>query len=525
MSVWMRFLLIAAVGSLSVGCSRPSETIRTVDGLVQGVTSADVTVFKGIPFAAPPVGPLRWRSPQPLTPWSGVLHADAFKPMCMTTSAALPGGDMDAVSEDCLYLNIWTPKSLRGHKLPVMVYVYGGGLRGGSASSPVYWGDKLVERGVITVNLSYRVGVFGFLSHPDLSRESGYDASGNYGIMDMIAALTWVKQNISAFGGDPNNVTVFGQSAGSLSLSYLMASPLATDLFHRVIGQSGADLNPIGEGMKRLADAEASGVRFAQKLGAHSVVALRLMPADQIVTADAQWPMDAQGTVEPGTLTVLDGHVFTETVYDRFMHGLQNDVPLLIGYNADEGTTYLPHPLAGGAFAESVRHQYGELADEILKVYPPLPEDISVRSQRRLLRDNWYGWHMWTWARLQSRTGQGKVYLYEFTHTTRFPEGAPLHGMGAAHGAELIFTFGHTDYLPKTATAEDIRMVETMASYWTNFAKTGDPNGAGLPVWPDFSERDPRVMNLGDPLRARPIDPTDLQGLQLQDRYIAALRH
>jgi para-nitrobenzyl esterase len=510
---------------LSVACAPTGKSVMTRVGLVQGVTESGVSVFKGIPFAAPPVGPLRWRPPQPVAPWSDVRPADAFRPMCTASSPAIPGGDMEKVSEDCLYLNIWTPKNLPAQPLPVMVYVYGGKFRTGSASSPVYWGDKLVEKGVITVNLSYRGGSFGFLAHPDLSRESGYGASGNYGIMDLIAGLQWVQQNIAAFGGDPDNVTVFGQSAGSFAVGYLTTSPLAKGLFQRAIGQSGADMNPVGQGMMRLAEAEASGVRLMTTLGARSMAELRRMPAEKVLAADAQWPMDAQGTVKLGTMAVLDGHLFPRTMYDTFAGGFQSDVPILIGYNADEGTTFLTHPVPGAAFANSVRKQYGELADDLLKVYPPIPEEISAHSQRRLLRDNWYGWHVWTWARLQSRTGKGKVYFYNFSHVTSFPERSPMRGLGAAHGFELIYTFGHSDYLPKTATSEDRQMVEALASYWTNFAKTGNPNSPGLPLWPEFTERDPRVMSLGHPLQAQLIDPLDLQGLQLQDRYIAALRN
>ena len=521
----LRYLLVAAVFSLfSMACSMGSESVRTRQGLVQGTTDSDVRVFKGVPFAAPPVGPLRWRPPQPAVPWPRVLRANAFKPMCMTSAPAVPGGEMEEVSEDCLYLNIWTPARLPAHKLPVMVYIYGGALRAGSASSSVYWGDKLVQKGVITVNLSDRVGSCGLLSHPELSRESGYGASGNYGIMDMIAALQWVQQNISAFGGDPGNVTVFGQSAGSFGLGYLTASPLAKGLFHRGIGQTGADMLPIGQGMMLPRDAEASGIRFAEKLGAGSIRAMRRLPADKILSADAQWPMNAQGKIKPGTMAVLDGHVFLQTMYETLEKGGQNDVPLLIGYNADEGANLLAEPLDGAAFVESVRKQYGALADEVLKLYPPSPSDVAVRSQRRLLRDNWYGWAIWSWARLQSRTGKGKVYFYNFSHLTNFPEDSPLRAMGAGHGFELVYTFGHAGYLPEPASRADTAMVETVSSYWTNFAKQGNPNGPGLPQWPEFTEHDPRVMNLGEPLQARMIDPADLAGLRLQDRYAIAQR-
>jgi para-nitrobenzyl esterase len=444
--------------------------------------------------------------------------------MCMTSSPAIPGGDMEEVSEDCLYLNIWTPAKRPAQKLPVMVWIYGGQLRTGSASTPVYWGDELVQKGVITVNLSYRVGSFGFLSHPDLSRESGYGTSGNYGVMDMIAALEWVQQNISAFGGDPDNVTLFGQSAGSFALSYLMSSPLAKGLFQRGIGQSGADMYPIGQGMMRPRDAEASGVRLAENLGKHSIAELRQVPAEKILAVDSRWPMDANGDVKSGSMAVLDEHVFLQTVYDTFEEGRQIDVPLLIGYNADEGANLMGRPLASGAYVESVRKQYGDLADDVLKIYPPAPEEVAVRSQRRLLRDNWFGWQMWKWAGLQSRSGHGKVYFYNFSHLTNFPQDSPQHAFGAGHGLELIYTFGHAGYLPATASPADRQMVEAISSYWTNFAKTGNPNGPGLPLWPPFTESNQGFMNLGQPFQAREIDSRDLQALQLQDRYVASLR-
>jgi para-nitrobenzyl esterase len=526
MPVRLRLLCISTIYlPFLVACAERSDTVRTANGLIEGVTEAGVTVFKGVPFAAPPVGKLRWKPPQPAAPWSGTLEADAFKPMCMTASPAIPGGDMEEVSEDCLYLNIWAPAKRLGHKLPVMVYIYGGALRAGSASSPVYWGDGLVGKRGITVNLSYRVGSFGFLSHPELSQESGYGTSGNYGITDMIAALQWVQQNISAFGGDAGNVTVFGQSAGAFGLGYLTVSPLAKGLFHRGIGQSGADMNPVGGGIMLPAEAEASGVRLAGKLGARSISDLRLIPAGKILEADAQWPMDAQGNVKSGTTAVLDGHVLPRSMYDALAEGKQNDVPLLIGYNADEGASFLGEPLGRAAYEESVRKQYGDLADEVLELYPSVPDDVSIRSQRRLLRDDWYGWQVWSWARLQSRTGKGKVYLYDFSHLTGYPDDSPVRAMGAGHGFELPYTFGHAGYLPETATPADQRMVEVISSYWTNFAKTGDPNGQDLPQWPAFTERDQRVMNLGLPLGAKTIDAIDLRALELQERHAAAQRN
>jgi para-nitrobenzyl esterase len=521
---WLRSLcVVVLLAQYGVGCSHADEVVRLRNGLVQGVTHAGVTQFRGIPFAAPPLGELRWRAPQPAASWAGVLRADAFKPMCMTATPAIPGGDMEAVSEDCLYLNIWTPAKPSAHRLPVMVWIYGGGMRAGSASSPVYWGDQLVREGVITVNLSYRVGVFGFLSHPDLSRESGYGASGNYGIMDMIAALQWVRDNIAAFGGDPDNVTVFGQSSGSFGVGYLIASPLAKGLFHRGIGQSGADMNPVGLGLMSPTDAEASGVRVAERLGVSSAANLRRIPAAKVLAADPQWPMDSRGNIKSGTVAVMDGHVLPATMYETLRQGRQNDVPVLIGYNTDEGGNLLSQPLTGAAYAQSVRGQYGEFARELLLIYPPAPEDVAVRSQRRLLRDNWFGWPMWTWARLQSEKGAGKVWFYNFSQLTNFPAGSPQRDWGAGHGLELPYTFGHADYLPPTATGADRRTVAVISGYWTNFARSGDPNGPGLPSWPAFTEADQRIMNLGEPLAARVIDPVDLQGLQLQDRYMATL--
>lgn len=431
---------------------------------------------------------------------------------------------MEEVSEDCLYLNIWTPARQSESRLPVMVWIYGGGMRAGSGSSPVYWGDKLVEKGVITVNLSYRVGSFGFLSHPDLSRESGHGTSGNYGIMDMIAALQWVQRNIAAFGGDPHNVTIFGQSAGSLGVAYLMTSPLARGLFHRAIGQSNADMGPVGAGMMLPTQAEASGVRLAAALGAGSIADLRQVPADKILAVDSRWPADAKGKVKSGTMAVRDGYVFPAVMYDTFSAGKQNDVPILIGYNANEGGYLLGAPLKAAAYVESVHQQYGQLAGRVLELYPASSDEVAARSQLRLLRDNWFGWHVWTWARLQSRTGQGKVYFYNFAYVPNYPPGSALAAVGAAHGFELGNVFAHVETLPPTATAKDKRVLETISTYWTNFAKSGNPNGPGLPLWPVFTERDQRVMNFGNPIVADDIAQADLRGLELQDAYTTELR-
>jgi len=525
MHVWTRAALVAgSLFSPLLAQGEESEPVKTESGLIQGMSDAKATVYKGIPFAAPPVGDMRWRAPRPMASWSGVIRADAFKPMCMTAQPAIPGGPMEKVSEDCLYLNIWTPAQRSKARLPVMVWIYGGAMRAGSGSSPVYWGDRLVEKGVITVNLSYRVGSFGFLSHPDLSRESGQGTSGNYGIMDMIAALKWVQRNISAFGGDPHNVTIFGQSAGSLGVAYLMTSPLARGLFHRAIGQSNADMGPVGAGMMLPEQAEASGVRLAAEFDAGSIADLRQIPADKILAADSRWPADAEGKVKPGTLAVRDGHVFPAVMYDTFRAGEQNDVPILIGYNANEGGYLLGEPLKAGAYIESVQQEYRQLAGRVLKLYPASSDEVAARSQLRLLRDNWFGWHVWTWARLQSRTGQGQVYFYNFSYVPNYPPRSPLVALGAAHGFELGNVFANTELLPKTATAKDLHVLQTISTYWTNFAKTGNPNGPGLPRWPVFTEREQHVMNLGDPIVAGDIAQADLRGLELQDAHTMELR-
>jgi para-nitrobenzyl esterase len=516
-----------AFAELGASTAHPegSEVIRTRDGLVQGTTDGRVTVYKGIPFAAPPIGDLRWRAPQPPPPWKGVRKVDAFKPMCMTHIPAIPGGQMDPVSEDCLYLNIWTPARRSKSKLPVMVWIYGGGERGGSGSSPLYWGDQLVEKGVITVNLSYRVGTFGFLSHPDLSAESNHGTSGNYGVMDMVAALRWVRQNIGAFGGDPHNVTIFGQSSGSFGVGYMMMSPLARGLFRHAIGESGADM---GE-LRNPKDAEASGVRWAAYLGANSIRELRQLPADQLEAADAKWPADAAGVVPgdglSGSLAVLDGYVFPNSMYETFQAGMQNDVPILIGYNANEGGDQLPSPLRAVEYVDSIEHDYGDAASTVLSLYPASSDAVAIHSQLALIRDNWYGWQTWSWARLQSTTGHGRVYFYRFSHAPNWPpDYSRLIAMGAAHGFELGYVFAHAQFLPPMASAADKYVMETMSTYWTNFAKFGNPNGPELPIWPAFTSNAQRIMTLGDPIEAGNIPEEDLRGIRFWSDYYADKR-
>ena len=496
MNHWLgRACLAVAACVLSLTAAAEILTAKVTGGRVQGVAASNVAAFKGIPFAVPPVGELRWQKPQPVAAWQGVRAADAFGPSCiqdpaMLTFAQAPPG----VSEDCLYLNVWTPAQSARERLPVMVWIYGGGFAIGTTGSALYDGTRLAEKRVVLVSVAYRVGAFGFLAHPELSRESG-KGSGNYGLQDMIAGLQWVRDNIGAFGGDPGNVTIFGESAGGIAVSMLAASPYAKGLFHKAISESGGSFAPSrrategGQNVPTLAVAEAVGEQFLGKLGAASIVAGRALPAQQIQQAQGPglaggfWPVD-DGDVLPGDQYVL------------YSEGRFNETPVLIGSNSDEGALFIRGGVTRAAFEEQIRAGYGEHADELLAVYPHATDAEAVQAARDVFRDFAFAWPTWTWARLQSAKGRGAAYVYYFDHRT------PQSPNGASHADEMPYVFRN---LGGATRPEDIAMSDLVSTYWTNFAKTGDPNGAGLPQWPAFSEKSQQVMFLDAASSARPV--------------------
>jgi para-nitrobenzyl esterase len=479
------FLALVLFGAFAEALA--AEPVRTDAGAVQGVEEGGLEVFRGIPFAAPPIGALRWREPQAPAPWAGVLKADAFKPRCMQVGPSFPYAADEPMSEDCLYLNIWKPKSGAGDKLPVMVWIYGGSFQNGSASTPFYRGDQLAKRGVIVVGINYRVGVMGFLAHPELTAESPHHVSGNYGLMDMIAALKWVQANVAAFGGDPGRVTIFGQSAGANAVNLLVASPLAKGLFQRAIGESGGELmSDLSGPSARLGGAEGQGRDLAAKLGARSLAELRALKSDKVAAAGRPGPN-------------IDGYVVPAPAYEIFAAGRQNDVATLVGSTDGEGDNLVSDPAPAAGYVAMLRKTYPPYADGLLQLYPAGSDAEAAASQRRLQRDTGFGWEAWTWARMQSGSGQGKVWQYYFAHRPPYPDRAPFKAWGAAHTAELFYVFEHydTDFGFGWTDAER-RYGDMVASYWTNFAKTGDPNGPGLPVWPAFTDGGQTVMRFGE---------------------------
>jgi para-nitrobenzyl esterase len=505
---------------------QPAPPIRIETGLVQGAREAGLTVYKGIPFAAPPVGDLRWREPQPAAAWTGTRVATIYQSACMQKGPTLPGMEFERYSEDCLYLNVWTPAISPDEKLAVMVYLHGGGGSSGSGSARLYRGDKLAEKGVVVITFNYRLGAFGLLAHPDLTKESGHNASGNYALLDDIAALSWVRRNIAAFGGDPDNVTIFSHSGGAYQASQLMTSPLAKGLFRRVIAQSGGDFGWTGAivGFPTLAQAEQIGVAFADALDARSIAELRQLPAEKILAKDNETitPGGVGGTNRP----TVDGYVLPKGVHETFVDGSQAPVDLLLGYNAGEGDTQLGPPLKAKDYAAKVHGQYGPLADRVLSTYPAGSDEEAARSQRRLKTEDSFGWHAWAWARLHAQKSTEKVFFYYFS---RVPPFAPYARIGAAgHGAELIYVFGYPPAIANYAAEapwrayHDVWLGEAIRTYWTNFAKTGDPNGPGLPVWPAFDPEGMRVIELGDVVAARDIP--DKPEHELMDAYMATLR-
>lgn len=479
-----------------------ANQVKTANGVVEGVAEkSGIRAFKGVGFAAPPVGDLRWRAPQPVKNWQGVRKADKFGPRAMQRAVF---GDMNfrsnGMSEDCLYLNVWTPAKSNKERLPVLVYFYGGGFIAGDGSEPRYDGESMAQRGIVAVTVNYRLGLFGFFAHPELTKESPHKASGNYGLMDQAAALQWVKQNIAAFGGDPGKVTIAGESAGSFSVSAQMASPLAKNLISGAIGESGSLLSL--QPTVTLAQAEENGVKFATMVGANSLAALRAMPAEQLLEATAK-------PETPRFSAIVDGYFFPKSPAAIFAAGEQARVPLLAGWNSEE-MNY--RALLGQEqptpenYKKAVQKLYGERAEEVLKLYPGTTEEEVLQSATDLAGDRFIGYSTWKWLDVHSQNSGQPVYRYYYTRprpamTPEMGDASPgLAGgvvrgsdasamkvppaRGAVHSAEIEYAMGNLGSNKVYAwTPEDYKVSEIMQGYFANFIKTGNPNGPGLPDW------------------------------------------
>ena len=464
-----------------------SDTVRVDGGQIAGTASNGIRVFKGIPFAAPPTGELRWKPPQPVVAWSGVKAADAFAPQCM--QLPYPAGSAYAsaptpTSEDCLYLNVWTAANTR-EKRPVMVWIHGGAWTRGSGSSSWYNGASLAKKGVVLVTVNYRLGPLGFLAHPQLTAESPQHASGNYGILDNIAALQWVQRNIAAFGGDPKRVTIVGESAGSWSVHTLQATPLARGLFHRAIGESGAR----SERTTVLADAEKGGVAFARALGADSLTALRAMPAERLVALPL-W----------NTTVNVDGWVLPDQMRNIFAQQKHSKVPVLIGSNANEMSTLIDPrtlPASMDNFRKYIDARFPGMAEEFAVAYPATRDADIADALLGVLRDETFTLPMRTWARMVSAGGEN-AFLYQFT---RVPPG-PNPKWGAYHASEIVYAFNNVAS-QSWVQPPDTRLADQMSAYWVNFAVTGNPNGSGLPTWPAYDASIEPYLDLGDTVRQR----------------------
>jgi len=521
------FLLVfnASICCLAAQDKNATETtapkpVKVETGLVQGTVEDGLTVYKGIPYGAPPVGNLRWRPPQPVPKWEGVRAASEYGRACIQTNAAIK--NLPAPSEDCLFVNVWTPATRADERLPVMVWIHGGGFTAGTPAEQLYHGEWLAKKGVVVVSVAYRLGVFGFLALPELSAESHHHVSGNYGLLDLIAGLQWVQKNIAPFGGDPKRVTVFGESAGAIAVSQLCASPLAKGLFQAAISESGGSFGPVragggpGENMQPLKSAEKDGAAWAQSVDASNLAELRKMPAEKLQAAAQRqrgisWP-------------ITDGWVIPDDQYKLYETGRYIDVPVLIGYNSDEGATF-GAPRSQEAYVQSVHQRYEQFADKLLAAYPGGETPAGKKTARDLTRDTAFGWGTWTWARLQTKTGKSKVFLYYFDEHPDNPADSPRAGYGTPHSEELPYVFHQLrEHNRPVPTPNDEAMSDLMRTYWTNFAKTGNPNGPGLPNWPAFSNAKPRTLYIASGnTKAAPIVSED--GLKTLDEYFAWRRY
>jgi para-nitrobenzyl esterase len=498
--VVMALMICATVPALA-----QISNAKVTGGMVEGVVKDGIASFKGIPFAAPPVGDLRWRSPQPVKPWEGARKVDSYAPGPMQDTGLITKmGGQPKISEDCLYLNVWTGAKKANEKRPVMIWIYGGAFVGGTTSFPTFEGANLARKGVVLVSVAYRVGPMGFLAHPELSKESG-KGSGAYGIQDQIAGLKWVKENIAQFGGDPSNVTIFGESAGGMSVGMLVASPMARGLFQRAISESGGAVAPSRGSLKM---SEDQGMAFLTKLGASDIKAARALSAEAI----QQGIKNGGGSFWP----VADGTTVMGNPYELFEAGKFNDTPILIGTNSNEGGLFMTQKITSAGFEQMIQKRFAAAADVFLKAYPHATDAEATRSNQDIFRDSTFAWPTWAWAKLQSRNGKNKVFVYYFDHRT------PASPDGANHAAEISYVFGNLGGFGGSNGPEDKALSQLISSYWVNFANNGDPNGSGLPVWPTFDEKEQKTMFFDKVSGARP-HPNFAQ-LKAFDAYYAKLR-
>lgn len=480
-------------------------------------TDGKVLAYKGIPFAAPPVGNLRWREPQPAKPWKGTFAASAFGPHCIQS-----GSFADMVfhdpgpSEDCLTLNVWTPANAKPVRpnhpggLPVMVWIFGGGAVTGGTSERRQDGQFLAERNVVVVSMNYRLGVFGFLALPGLTAESPHHASGNYALMDQAAAIAWVRRNIAAFGGDPANITLFGESAGSFSVSAQMASPLARNLLARAIGESGGAF-PASGGYPSLAEAEQADADWAKRnFGSADPAVVRAVPAEDVLRA-------ALAKADPTTRTpaaprfnfIIDGYALPEPVSAIYAAGQQAQIPLLAGWNANESRSRTPATTA--SWADEAKALFGTRSTQFLDLYPGSTDAEAAASANDFASDMFIAYSTWAWIEADMATTHDPIYRYHFDLGSPGDRNHPA-SLGAFHSDDIEYVFGTLDSRPGIhVRPEDRQLSDLIQQYWTNFARTGDPNGPGLPHWPRYNDKAARypVMHLDPNPEARPDSQRD----------------
>jgi para-nitrobenzyl esterase len=501
---------LSAVVTITTSAIPPKDELRvaTKAGVLEGSLSADgkVRTFKGVPYAAPPVGDLRWKEPQPVPAWQGVRKATEFGPRCMQGRIYDDMVFRDAgPSEDCLHLNVWSPKTSGDKKLPVMVWIYGGGFQAGATSEPRQDGERLAHRGVVVVSMDYRLGIFGFYSHPELTAESPHHASGNYGLLDQAAAIQWVHDNIAAFGGDPQNVTIFGESAGSFSVSAQMASPLAKDLIHKAIGESGAAFGATLK-TKAVAEGENRDAIFGQELGMHSLRELRGVAAQDLLNA----VLKGQDIHRFGPN--VDGYFLPLSVSEIYEKRQQAQIPLLAGWNRDEENYHAFFDKENATkenYQAGLRRNFGEAAPEAAKLFPYDTDERMKDSAGFLSGAQFIAYGTWRWIEMQRESGAAPVYRYQFDQAPPGGDGSdgPNVGVFAYHSAEIEFVFGTLDSKKISWRPEDYKTSEQISEYWTNFAKHGNPNGSGLAEWPKYDDKSGfQVMHLAAKPNAVPDD-------------------